>query len=239
MTIRCVMDLLLRPGLGMTHAAALRDRLAASPADALPALVEDHPVLLLALLRRAGSWPRAGRDLPQDAREACQILGEEAVRSHLRTTLLILPSPAGQAAADQRARILREAGERLLRLLEEARTTEATPPGRVERTLLRLLELPVRLADPAIAPANPPAQWGRRLLEVMGGQRWYNPEIIQALAAMEDPVAVGGAAGRRGALLRAVADLGVPGGLSDPGLALHLGLMPWQLPDLGMGKQRG
>jgi len=235
MTTRAALDSLRDAGWSAARLPALREALTAAAPEDLPALAEGQPTLLLALLRRSGSLSAPAACRPLDARAACLVLGAEAARAHLRAVLLALPPLPEDPRADQRAHALRAAGERLIRLLGESPAGETPPPGQRERTLLRLLELEARQADPERPGSRPAALWGQGLLARMDGPRWFHPDLVHALVAMADPAAAGGEDGRRGALLRAAADLSVPGGLSDPELALRLGLQPGQLPVLGGG----
>jgi|GEM_PF-3418585 len=200
------LDSLLAPGLPGLALARLREALTDLAPAHLSAVVEEAPPLLLALLRRGASLAPTPEQLPRDAQEACHLMGQAQAVQHVRMLAMLLLPAQGREAAWEHAARLRETGDRLLAHMQDAALGALPVPGAVERTLLRLLELP---ASHGIQEA--PALWGRWLLAISGGVRWWHADLAQALLGMEDPAAVPGQAGRRAALLVAVAEGSQPG----------------------------
>jgi hypothetical protein len=150
--------------------------------EALARLAEEHPGLLLALLRRAGSLGLAARDRPLAALDACRLLGLEASRRLLHSLLLLNPEGSPTPWLDPRILALRETAAAL-----SARLGDSGAPGpdveRVLRTALRLLELVPGAHLPAGAPEATVA-WGEELLALCGGERWLHPGLAGALLAL-------------------------------------------------------
>lgn len=200
------LEQLFAPGVPAVVLARLREALADCAPAALPSLVEEHPMLLLALLRRAASLAPTAEAMPRDAEEACQVLGHAQSLHYIRLLALMLLPAADASNQWERALKLREAGSRLLQHLQDSDAGPLPRLGSAEATLLRLLEVPA-MSD----STNPPHTWGRWLLASCGGSRWWHPELAQALAGMAEPMALPGPAGRRAAMLLTVAEGCQPG----------------------------
>jgi hypothetical protein len=196
MSPRRSLDDLLRPGLPAALAAELEDRLEAGAGDgALAGLVQESPVLLLALLRMASRCSFKSGNRPVDARGAWHQLGSRRARGLLRALSLLLPLQPPLPVCDRLLPGLRATAETLLPLCD-AQLGPAAP------TLLRLVEL-VPL-DAELAGEDPPAWrgWGSRLLQRLAGGEALHPLLTDAAAAIAHPAAAPDPVVRRhGALL--------------------------------------
>lgn len=225
---RMSLESLLSPGLPGSTLAALREALAQADSTRLPVVAEDHPLLLFALMHRAASLAASPQLLPRSAQEACDLMGHPHALYHLRLVATLLTPADPAEAAWERVASLRQAGDLLLRMVQDGALLDFPQPGPVERTLLRLMEVPA-LQPLALAPAA----WGAWLLAAGGGARWWHSDVAEALLAMADPTKVPGAAGRRAVMMLTVAE----SGLAGPGADADL-LRQWERAWASSGTRR-
>lgn len=198
---RTSMESLLAPGTPAPTLAALREALDRADSSHMPGVVEEHPVLLFALLHRAAALSDSSRSLPKSALEACEALGHAPALHYMKLLATLMCPTDGGASPWLKASALRQAGDQLLRMIREGMLLDFPQPGPVERTVLRLMELPALLA-----PDPSPATWGRWLLAAGGGAHWWHRDLADLLLALENPGGHPGPVGRGAAMILAVAE---------------------------------
>lgn len=197
---RTSLESLLAPGMPAPTLAALKETLARVDSSHLSGVVEEHALLLFALLHRAASFSTS-RNLPQSALEACEALGHAPALHYVKLLATLLCPTDGDASPWLKVSALRQAGDQLLHMVREGLLLDFPQPGPVERTVLRLMELPA-----LHSPDPRPTTWGRWLLKAGGGSHWWHPDLADLLQALESPGRQPGPVGRSAAMILAVAE---------------------------------